>query len=219
MIVFNSIKEWKDYCFNTHILYLKNLHFRKWINKKEIYIFNFSNLKTNDIKYIKSGLEDTIKLAKLHFKVFYGDIDNFKKIINSGNKKINSAKLLKTVIEERNENHKEHANIFVFNKPIKSQDYVIKDGEALTYVSEGITIFSFDAFKDYPPGFLMRRGKHEALHLLGLNSHHEDTKVKGYEHNVSCNMNYDAPTQYLCRKCKDALVYFWKGVKNATENK
>jgi len=216
---FNSIKEWKDYCFSTHKLYLKNPHFKKWINKKEIYIFNLSNLKKDSIKYIKSGLEDAIKLAKLHFKVFYGDIDNFKKIMNSGNKKIDSTNLLKAVIEERNKNHKEHASIFVFNKPVRSQDSVIKDGEALTYVSEGITAFSFSAFKDYPPSFLMRRGKHEALHLLGLNSHHEDTKVKGYKHNVPCNMNYNAPTKYLCSKCRDALVYFWIGVEYAAENK
>ena len=213
---FNSIKKWKEYCFGAHSLYLKNPHFRKWISKKEIYIFNLSSLKIKDIRHIKSGLEDAIRLAKLHFKVFYGDIGNFKKIINSGNKKISSAKLLKAVIEERKKNHKEPASIFVFNNPIKSQDSVIEDGEALTYVAEGATIFSFDAFKHYPPSFLMRRAKHEALHILGLNSHHEDTKVKGYNSDVLCNMNFNAPTQNLCPKCKDGLLSFWEGIKNAT---
>ena len=216
---FNSIKEWKDYCFNTHNLYIKNKHFKKWINERDVYIFNFSSLKKGDIKYIKSGLEDAIKLARLHFKVFYGSINSFKKIINLKDKKINSNKLLKMVVEERKENHKEQANIFIFKNPIKSPNAIIKDGEALTYIPEGIMIFTFEALKRYSHNFLRRRAKHEALHLLGLNSHHEDIKVKGYKYTTQCNMEYNAPTQHLCMKCKDGLSSFWEGIKNATENK
>lgn len=213
---FNSLKEWKDYCFNTHSLFLKNTHFRKWINKKEIHIFNLSNLSNQDVKYIKLGIEDAIKVARLHFKIYYGTDNRIKKI-NLTHEKINSNKLLKMILKKRKENHKEQANILIFNNPIKSPNAIIKDGEALTYVSEGVMIFTFEAFKKYSRNFLRRRAKHEALHLLGLNSHHEDTDVKSYKYNALCNMNYNAPTQNLCKKCKEALVYFWKGIEYATK--
>lgn len=214
---FNSIKEWKDYCFNTHSSYFKNMHFRKWINQKDICIFNFSNLRTMGIKYMKLGIEEAIKLSRLPFKVNYGNGNSIKNAINLIGEKINSNELLKMVIKKRKENNKEHAYIFIFNNPIESPNAILKDGESLTYVSEGIMIFTFDEFKKYSRNFLRRRAKHEALHLLGLNSHHDDTKVKGYKHDVFCNMQYNAPTQHLCLKCKDALVSFWRGIEYATK--
>lgn len=217
IINFKSIKEWKDYCFKTHSSYLKNVHFRKWINKKEIFIFNFSNLGKEKIKHIKSGIEDAIKAARLHFNISYRNDGNAQKIINSKNKRINSAKLLKMIIKQRKEDKAENAYILIFNNPIKSSDAIIHDGGALTYVSEGVTLFTFSALKKYPNNFLRCRAKHEAIHLLGLNSHHEDTKVKGYDYGAYCVMRYNAPTMDLCRKCKDALTYFWKGMEYATK--
>ena len=213
---FNSIKEWKNYCLNTHSLYLKNQHFKKWINKKEVYILNLSDLTNQNVKYIKSGVEDAINLVKLHFKVKYGNDNSVKKIINL-KEEVNSNELLKMIIEKRRENHKENADIFIFNKPVKSTDTLIKDGEALTYVSEGVMIFTFDKLKKYSGNFLRRRAKHEALHLLGINFHHEDTEVRGYKGSSHCNMQYNAPVKRLCRKCKDALVSFWKGIEYATK--
>lgn len=219
MMKFTSIEEWKDYCFKTHSLYLKSEHFKKWINKKDIHIFNLSNLKKGDIKHIKLGIEDAIKAAKLHFKIYYGKSNDIKKIINQRDEKIDSRKLLKMIIMQRKEIHKEQANIFILNNPIQSSDYLIKDGEALTFVSEGVTLFTFDALKFYPHNFLRTRAKHEALHLLGLNFHHENVTVKGCKYGLRCNMNYNAPTQYLCRKCKDALISFWEGIEYATKQK
>ncbi|MBI2656290.1 hypothetical protein HYX03_00950 [Candidatus Woesearchaeota archaeon] len=166
---------------------------------------------------MKFGMEDAIKSARLHFKVTFGDGNSVKDILNLTDEKINSKKLLKMAIEKRKKNHKEQANVFIFNNPIKSPSAVIKDGEALTYVSEGITIFSFDAFKKYPCNFLRRRAKHEVLHMLGLNTHHEDTKVRGYNNEVPCVMKYNAPVMNACGKCKDALACFWKGIEYATK--
>ena len=214
---FNSIEEWKAYCFNTHRLYLKNQHFRNWINEKEIYIFNFSNLRDKEIKFMKLGILDAINSARLKFKIYYGNNDKVKKIINSKNKIINSPELLKMIAKKRKENKKENAYAFIFNEPIESSGATIKDGEALTYVSEGIMIFTFDADKKYSYKFLRQRAKHETIHLLGLNSHHEDTKVQGYGHYAFCVMQYNAPAIKICRKCKDALTSFWRGIEYATK--
>ena len=217
MFHFNSVREWKDYCFKSHKLYLKNKHFKNWINEKEIAIFNLSNMGNKDIKHIRLGVEDAIRTARLHFRLYYGNGSAFRKIIGSQNKKIDSRKLLRMVIEKRRHDKTEQAGIIVINNPIKSSNVVIKDGEALTYVPEGVMIFSFDALKKYPRNFLKRRAKHEALHLLGLNSHHEDTIVEGYNYGSHCTMEYNAPTGRLCGKCRDALVNFWKGLQNATK--
>lgn len=211
---FNSIQEWKDYCFSTHSSYLQNKHFRRWINQKEIYIFNFSNLKREDIKYLKLGINDAIRLAKLHFKVYEVQNKNPKKYAEP-DETLKSDEILKMALEKRKENKQEQANIYVFSAPIKTQNAILKDGEALTFVSEGVIMFTFDASKKYPSEFLRRRAKHEALHLIGLNVHHEDTKVIGYGES-SCIMQYNAPTRHLCEKCKDALTSFWSGMKYAT---
>ena len=213
---FNSIQEWKDYCFSNHSLYLKNRHFRKWIGKKEICIFNFSNLSKNGLRCIKLGIEDAIKIAKLHFKIRYGDHAKLGEIIKINHEKINSVKLLKMIIKKRKEGGEEHANVCILKNQIVSADVVIRDGEALTFVSEGVILFTFDAFKTYSSKFLRRRAKHEALHMLGLNIHHEDTKVIGYK-DAMCIMKYNAPTIHICEKCKDALKSFWSGIKYATE--
>ncbi len=218
MMKFNSIGGWRNYCFNTHTLYLNNEHFRKWINEKDIGIFNLSHLANKDIKHLRLGIEDAIRTVMLHFKIYYNYDNAVKKIVGPANKKISSSKLLKIIIQKRKYDKREHADIFILNNPIKSTGAIIKDGEALTYVPEGVMIFSIDALKKYPHDFLRRRGKHEALHLLGLNSHHNDTRVEGYDC-THCVMQYNAPTSRLCRKCKDGLVYFWKGVEFATKRK
>ena len=179
-----------------------------------ISIFNLGRLPKKDLKQIKSGFEDAIRTAHLKFKVHLDD-NSDKKFMNSTTRIIRSAEILKMAIKKRKENKKENAFIFIFDKPIKSRDEVIHYGEALTYVSEGVALFAFNPLKNYSSNFLRRRAKHEGIHLLGLNVHHEDTKVKGYRNEESCVMEYNAPVINICEKCSDALNSFWKGIKNA----
>lgn len=217
MINFDSIEEWKAYCFNTHKLYIKNVYFTNWIKEKTIYIFNYSNLRKEDIEYVKYGIEKAIALIGLHFKVKCPKykLFNISPTIKDGN--IISSAILKMVTAARKQNYKCYASIFVVDKPIKSPDAVLKHGEALTYVSEGITFFTFEPFKKYSLNFLRDRAMHETFHLLGLNVHHEETKIQGYQQSVSCNMEYNAPSGHLCKKCKDALTSFWRGIEYATK--
>lgn len=215
---FGSIKEWKDYCFNTHVLYLKNPHFNKWIKEKNISIFNLSALLKKDEDCIRAGVEDAIRVAQLQFRIHLENDYTIRKAANPPNGIINSADILKMAFKRRKENKKDSAYIFIFCKPIKSPGALIQDGEALTYVSEGIIMLTFNASRKYPRSFLRRRAKHEALHMLGLNTHHEATKVKGYKHDASCVMEYNAPAINICAKCSDALQSFWEGIKYAAKN-
>ena len=214
---FNSAKELEDYCFRVHEPYLRSRHFRKWINEKGIGISNFSNLGKNEVRFIRLGIKDAIRAAKLHFKIYDNDSHAAKKAAGLADKAIKGSELLRMAIEKRICDKKEHADIFIFNSHIKSGNTTIRDGEALTYVPEGVMAFSFDPFTRYPRSFLRRRAKHEGLHLLGLNAHHEDTEVSGYSQGKPCVMRYNAPTSRLCRKCKDALECFWEGIEHATK--
>ena len=217
MIKFKSISEWKDYCFSTHKRYINNAYFENWIKEKSICIFNYSNLKNEYIKCIKSGIEKAIDLIGLHFRVKYPKYKfyDLSQSVEDGN--IAGKGILKMVAAERKKRHNRYASIFIVDKPVKSQGAVLNYGEALTYVSEGITIFTFDPLKKYSSKFLRERAMHETFHLLGLNVHHGETKVQGYKQQIPCNMEYNAPSSLLCRKCKDALTSFWKGIEYATK--
>ena len=220
MIKFNSMHEWKDYCFNANGKYLKNGHFRKWISKKEIDIINLSDLREGSIRHIRLGIGDAIKLLGLHFKVRCGKATGRKLSgFISKNSAVSSSKLLKMIMKSRKQNNNENANVLIVSRPVESLGSVIEDGEALTFVSEGATIFAFSRSRKYPGRFLRRRARHEALHLLGLNFHHEDTKIRGWPGKSPCNMEYNAPVKKVCRKCKGALQSFWKGIEYATKQK
>ena len=201
--------------------YLKIIHFKNWTASKKIHIMNFSNLKESKIRCIEYGLKEVIGLLGLKFQIIrIKENKHHKKYIDSciENETVNSKKLLSMAIKKRKDNGVDCADIFILNYPIDSDGMLIRDGEALTFVPEAVSMFAFDAKVKYPASFLKKRAKHESLHLFGLNAHHEDTKVKGYKQDVLCNMLHNAPSETLCRKCKDGLLSFWEGVKYATKN-
>ena len=210
MMRFNSKEGWKNYCYNTHKSYLKNEYFRRWIKEKTVDVFNCSKLKKNDIKLITMAIGNVLKLCGRGFKIRLNEGINLDFAIRDGH--INGAKILEKVKKSRS-GKRCSATIFLVNKIAKSGKNVFKFGDALTYVSDGITIFTFNPSVKYPNGFFKTAVAHEMYHLLGLNVHHEDTEVSGYA-KVKCIMEYNAPTEFLCQKCKDGLLSFWEGVKN-----
>lgn len=58
------------------------------------------------------------------------------------------------VKKSRKKDKKCIACIFLVNKRVKSNVGLLKFGDALTYVSDGITIFTFDPSIKYPNKFL-----------------------------------------------------------------
>ena len=212
MINFDSIEEWKAYCFNTHKSYLKNGYFRRWIEEKKVDVFDCSLLKKNDTRLITKTIGNVLNLCGRNFKIRLNKGLNLDFAIR--NNQINGAKILSMVKNSRND--KCSASIFLVNKKAKSGKNVLKFGDALTFVSDGVTIFAFNPSVKYPSRFFKAAIAHEMYHLLGLNVHHEDTEVSGYP-KLKCVMEYNAPTEFLCQKCKDGLISFWKGVEYATK--
>ena len=215
---FSSAQDWKKYCFGMPGKYFKIIHFKNWTASKKIHIINFSNLKESKLKCIEYGIKEAIGLTGLKFEIIrIKNKKDYKKFVDAcvDGGKISSKKLLKGAIKKRKYGGVDCADIFILNYPIYSNGVIIRDGEALSFVPEGVSMFTFDSKINYPNSFLKKRAKHESLHLLGLNAHHEDTKVKGYKQDVLCNMLYNAPSEFLCAKCKNAIVSFWRGVENA----
>ncbi|MBI2660291.1 hypothetical protein HYX07_03965 [Candidatus Woesearchaeota archaeon] len=206
----NSINEWKKYCFNNHKIYLKNKYFMGWLRQKKVDIFNCSELKNEEIMLIKN----TIRRALSFFgkgKIRLSKTANLDFAIKNG--KIDGTQILDMAKKSGN---RRSASIFLINKRVKTGKDILEFGDALTYVSDGVTIFTFDPKVKYPKRFFKDEVAHEVYHLLGLNVHHPDTKVMGYGKLPRCIMEYNAPSEKLCRKCKDGLSSFLEGIKNAT---
>lgn len=208
MIKFNSKEEWKDYCFNNHKAYLKNKYFRGWLKQKRVDIFDYSELKQEEIRMIKKTIANALKICGKGFNVKL----NKSTELNFNNGNIDGAKVLKWVKKSRKGKHS--ASIFLVNKKAKSGKDVLRFGDALTYVKDGVTIFTFNPSAKYPRRFFNEVIAHEIYHLLGFNIHHFDTKVKGYGKFSRCIMEYNAPSEHLCNKCRDGLLSFWRGLEH-----
>lgn len=218
MMRFNSAQEWKNYCFSTHKSYTQNKYFRCWSRKKRIDILNCAALKNNDLQKIKKSVENALKLCGPEFKISIANhsLNELDFAVEKGN--LVGSRILGMVKKTRKKGKSCNACIFLVNKRTKSGKNMLKFGDALTYVSDGVAIFTFDPSAKYPKKFFKAEVAHEIYHLLGLNIHHYDTEVEGYGKLSRCIMEYNAPSERLCRKCRDGLLSFWEGIKNATEN-
>jgi len=70
--------------------------------------------------------------------------------------------------------------------------------------------------------FLPKISKHETGHFLypNIGDHGPNpSKEYGYKDNGDCVMHFHAPESYLCDRCRGALVFFWKGLEEATGTK
>ena len=215
MMSFKSISEWKNYCFNTHKAYLKNKYFSCWIKQKKVDIFNYTTLEKGALRNIKKSVENALRLCKGSSKVMMLTRKPSELTFAVKNSILIGKDMIKMVKKSRKEGKSCRACIFLVNKKAKDEG-LLGFGDALTYVSDGMAIFTFDPSVKYPKRFFRDEVKHEVYHLLGLNAHHEDTEVEGYGKLSKCIMEYNAPSEHLCDKCKDGLLSFWEGVNNAS---
>ena len=214
MMRFSSVSEWKNYCFNTHKAYLKNKYFSCWIKQKKVDIFNYTTLEKGALQNIKKSVEGALRLCKSSSKVMMFTRKPSELDFAVKNSILIGKDIVKMVKKSRKEGKSCRSCIFLANKKAAGKE-LLSFGDALTYVSDGIAIFTFNPSVKYPKRFFRDEVKHEVYHLLGLNAHHEDTEVEGYGKLSKCNMEYNAPSEILCQKCRDGLLSFWEGIKNA----
>ena len=216
MMRFSSKEGWKNYCCNTHKSYVKNKYFSCWIKQKKVDIFDCSGLKKKELGLITMTIKNALKLCCKGFEIRLNNVLDMGFAVKNGN--IEGVKILNTVKKSRKKSKSCSANIFLMNKRVKSETSLLKFGDALTYVSDGVTIFTFDTKVRYPHSFFRNAIAHEIYHLLGFNIHHYDTEVEDYGKLSTCIMEYNAPSGILCQKCKDGLMSFWEGVKDVNKN-
>ncbi|MDP3765197.1 MAG: hypothetical protein Q8R04_01680 [Nanoarchaeota archaeon] len=218
MMKFSSTEEWKDYCFSTRKSYTKNKYFCCWSRKKRTDILNCATLKNNDLQNIKKSVENALKLCGPEFKISIANhsLHELDFAVEKGN--LIGSRILGMVKKTRKKDKSCNARIFLVNKRAMSDTSLLEFGDALTYVSDGVTIFTFDPSVKYPKKFFKAEVAHEVYHLLGLNIHHYNTQVEGYGKLSRCIMEYNAPSEKLCQKCEDGLLSFWEGVKHATKS-
>ncbi|MBI2542367.1 hypothetical protein HYV80_06675 [Candidatus Woesearchaeota archaeon] len=217
MMKFDSAGEWKSYCFNTHKAYLKSKYFRCWLREKKIDVFNYSSLNKKDESQIMKTIGNMLKICSPGSKIrmFRRKFSELGFAARNGS--LSGEKILKMAKKSRIKNKNCNAGIFLVNSRASSGKNLLNFGDALTYVSDGVVIFTFDPSVRYPKRFFKREVAHEICHLLGLNAHHKDTAVKGYGKEAKCIMDYNAPSEVLCNKCKDGLLSFWDGVNHAAQ--
>ncbi|MBI4140415.1 hypothetical protein HY485_01115 [Candidatus Woesearchaeota archaeon] len=80
--------------------------------------------------------------------------------------------------------------------------------------SRGTLLLALPHGRQNSLNFLRNITKHEAAHLFGYQLHHETVTVPEYKQPKDCVMYWQASTQDLCDKCKDALKAFWHGIEN-----
>ncbi|MBI2647227.1 hypothetical protein HYW99_02010, partial [Candidatus Woesearchaeota archaeon] len=153
MIKFISKEQWKTYCFDNHKKYIKNKYFSCWIKEKRIDIFNHTKLTKEEVKNIKNSIKKALRHCGTNSKIrlFKLQFHEMDFAVKSGN--MIGSKMLGMVRQSRKRNKSCNACIFLVNKRVKSDGTLLEFGDALTYVSDGTIIFTFDPSIKYPMRF------------------------------------------------------------------
>jgi hypothetical protein len=102
---------------------------------------------------------------------------------------------------------------------------IITDRYCTGEANWGVTSHFGKTFLQFPgkrqnSNFCRQLTKHEMGHFLNFNiNHHDSTGPNGYREPKDCLMYWRASTSNLCGKCRDAIIYFWKGIEEATGRK
>ena len=98
-----------------------------------------------------------------------------------------------------------HIDLFLTDLPLKSGENVWAEGDFLT----GTIIFSLTGNRLEKVEELVRTARHETVHLLGFDTHHELVQVGGYQQADRCLMRLEAPTSHICPMCSEAVQSIW----------
>lgn len=107
---------------------------------------------------------------------------------------------------------KPHADLIIIDKYLT----LGKENWGQSDFNVGGTIISVPGERQENTGFIRNVTKHEVGHLLGYVYHHDTFHVTGYAEPGNCVMYWEASTDYLCPRCKDALTFHWESLQRKT---
>lgn len=194
-----------------------------WVIGKEIRIERTPRINPQVVPYVINGINmmlSEVGLQGFRIRDFGADPLAQAEIRAATNSdgSLNSDKLrgILALEKARDEAHggSPHADVVIIDKPLAPGRGEVNWGE--TTYREGAFLLSLIGNHQNQLEFITNISIHEAGHLLGYDTHHTEYKVRGYEDNTSCVMNWESSTRSLCNKCRDAIVAFWEGVEQRT---
>jgi hypothetical protein len=188
-----------------------------WVKGKEIRVFRDPNVSQRCVQPVIDGIRSAIDDVGLDLKVVNYDshpsIRPMLEVSKVGNR-IQTQSLNRMLFtEEYRQTGKQHADVVLTDVYFGDRP-VGEWGNA--FFTKGTVIMSLPPDRQPHLSYIGNIAKHEAIHLLGMNFHHDTFTVEGYKEPKDCVFNYQAGTRYLCDKDKDAVKYFWKALETDT---
>lgn len=215
----SSVQNWRDYWEASGF---KSGFDVLWHQNKELRLFCMPDVSISDAKKVIESYIEFIRELKLDFKIVYASFhDTTKDLVKKctlPDGKLNSMKFHTLQSDESlrdpNRGGSQHGDVTLVNQLSNTKVWAwggtqFDDGSCVIYV-EGDRQKNLD--------FISNVAKHEAAHMFGLDPHCNETDVVGY-HSGNCLTLKDCTSKTLCSKCKDGLIYFWKGIEQRTKRK
>ncbi len=193
-----------------------------WIYGKEIRVFRMPDVSKRVVPYVTNGIEDLIQQIGLDFNVnYFGSHPSAVEQVREATRldgKLDTNKLFKLAENEHwrkpEYGGSPHADVFITS-------YSFKPHFGCANYNKGAMILGLPKNTDL--SFIRRLAKHETgAHLLRYaGSHHDQWKECrdpnwGYKPVPDCNTLWQATTSFTCKRCADAIYYFWKGIEDKT---
>jgi len=195
-------------------VFATNQNSANWIFGREVKIYKFPSISDDALKQVALGINDLIEDINLNFQITDAGIS--RTVANAVNQsvkygRIDPENLSKNLILSQGS---DCAKVVILPQYLSGGD----EDWGESRFTRGCMFLALPDERQEQLKFIRRVSKHEAGHLFGYRTHHDAVKVTGYE-DKDCNMLWSVATADLCDKCKDAITYFWKGIKEYSGEK
>ena len=222
----SSPENWRDYW--------RYRYNGSWVLGKRIVVIKMPGINPDIGGFVSRGINRLLNETGLDIEVVWENIPFYYNIIKNatrdGKVDVKSFGLMLKEVHSKDNFYlrQPYGAVIIADQPITSTDQrggiVLAeshhlDGYSLISIPQ-IAEFSRRLDPKYFERIVSETSKHEMTHLLSmLILHHEDYVINGYNQRVPCNMisyNYMIDQMGTCDKCKDAVIFFWKGIQERT---
>lgn len=211
-------EQWQSHFYHFALQqYLKEDQFAKehnsanWIFDRKVNIYHMQGVSEEAITQVALGIEDLLKELFLNFEIVHlgtnRRIANYVALSAVG-ARIDVEKLSERIVLAKKD--KPESVVLIAPQYLSGGD----EHWGYSTFTRGCSFIAVPSDRQKELDFLRRLAKHEAGHLFGYETHHDENNVIGYDQVKDCNMLWRASTADLCDKCKDAMIYFWKGIED-----
>lgn len=196
--------------------FAKEHNYANWIFDRKVNIYNMQGVSEEAITQVALGIDDLLKELSLNFEINHlgtnRRIANYVALSAVG-ARIDVEKLGEKIVLAKKD--KPESVVLIAPQYLSGGD----EHRGYSTFTRGCSFIAVPSDRQKELDFLRRLAKHEAGHLFGYETHHDENKVIGYGQVKDCNMLWRASTTSLCDKCKDAMIYFWKALEDSSGEK